>query len=379
MFRARRIHSYNNSTDEMPTVAELKEKAKLIYAESGWLRWFTFGLALVSTILAVTIVCLELTNIAAGAYYRAGMYAVHGVMALIAFGAWADKEPMDVKLTIVLSIAAFIVDIYLAIFETTRVVQCSQGAPITTVDNQICTVETSSFFINLIFAWVFTILALLQIVIAIVWIGRINDALAAKHECGVMEQKVNLPKGTPFNARYMFAKEKHLTALRSQMVSEFHMGTPWLVTVQKALGVIGLIVFLAVVIIEMIFMYDAAFYRTVFLIIAAHATGSSLSVFGAVPKYWPWIIALFSALGFAASLAAAIIEIGRQARCGAPATVYEQQICTTSGWRAYIGPIESSVVSLLMLLTLIFAIWSIVSGRTLRVKKAKSDVTTSNQ
>ena len=66
-----------------------------------------------------------------------------------------------------------------------------------------------------------------------------------------------------------------------------------------------MIVFLAVVIIEMIFIYDAAFYRTVFLIIAAHATGSSLSVFGAVPKYWPWIIALFSALVFAASLAGA--------------------------------------------------------------------------
>jgi len=362
----------------MPTVAELKEKAKLIYAKSDWLRWLTFGLALVSTILAVTIVILELTNIAAGSYYRAGLYAVHGVMALVAFGAWADKEPLDVKLTIVLSIAAFIVDIYAAIWETNRVVQCSQGVSVTTVDNQICTVETSSFFINLIFAWLFTIFALLQIIIAIIWVGRINDALAVKHECGVMEEKAGLPKGAAFTTRYLYAKVKHGSALLAQTITEFHMGKPWLATAQKALGLIGFVVFLAVVIIEMIFMYDAAFYRTVLLIIAAHATGSSLSVFGAVPKYWPWIIALFSALGFAVALVAAIIEISRQARCGAPATVYEQQICTTSGWRAYIGPIESSVVSLLMLLTLIFAIMSIVTGRTLRLK-AKSAASPSSQ
>jgi len=352
----------------MPTVAELKEKVKLIYAESGWLRWATFGLALVSTILAVAVVILELMNIAGGSYYRAGMYAIHGIMALIALGAWADREPLDVKLTIVTAIGAFVVDIYLAIWETNRVVQCMQGAPVTTVDNQICTTEPASFFINLIFAWLFTLLALLQIIIAIIWIGRINEALCAKHECGVMEQKAGLPKGTPFNNRFLFAKVKHSSELLAQQITEYHMGAPWLATVQKALGAIGLVIFLAVVIIEMFVMYDAAFYRTVLLIIAAHATGSSLSVFGAVPKYWPWIIALFSLLGFAAALACAIIEIGRQARCGAPATVYEQQICTTSGWRAFIGPIEASVVSLLMLLTLVFAIWSIVSGRSLRLK-----------
>jgi hypothetical protein len=138
--------------------------------------------------------------------------------------------------------------------------------------------------------------------------------------------------------------------------------------VQKALGVVGLLIFLTVVIMEMALMLDAAFYRSVLLIIAAHATGASLSVFGAVPKYWPWILIIFSALGLAASLACSIIEIGRQARCGAPVGVYEQQICTTSGWRAFIVPVESSVVALIMLLTLIFSIWSAISARTLRVR-----------
>lgn len=364
---------YCFNTLSMPTVAELKEKARLIFASSSWLRRVMFAISLVSIALAITVVILELVNIAAGAYYRAGMYSIHGVMALVAIGAWADKEPLDVKLTIGLSIGAFIVNIYLAIWETSRVIQCSYGASVTTVDNQICTVETGSYYINLIFAWLFALLALLQLIISIVWLGRINEALCAKHESEVLQQKASFSQNLNVQStKYLFAKVKHGNALLAQKITESHMGAPWLATAQKALGTIGLIVFLAVVIIEMIFMYDAAFYRTVLLIIAAHASGASLSVFGAVPKYWAWIIALFALLGFAAALACAIIEIGRQARCGAPATVYEQQICVTSDWRAFIAPIESSVVSLLMLLTLIFAIWSVVTSRSLRVK-AKSE------
>ena len=351
----------------MPTVAELREKVKLIYAESGWLVWFTFGLALVSTLLAIAVVILELTNTAAGSYYRAGLYAIHGVMALVAIGAWADREPLDVKLTIGLAIGAFLIDVYAAIWETSRVIQCTQGASITTVDNQICTTE-GAFFFNLIFAWLFTILALLQIVIAIIWLGRINKANCLKEESNVLQQKSKIGAASAPSTKYMFAMAKDGEKLKAQTITEYHMGAAWLATVQKALGVVGLLIFLTVVIMEMALMLDAAFYRSVLLIIAAHATGASLSVFGAVPKYWPWILIIFSALGLAASLACSIIEIGRQARCGAPVGVYEQQICTTSGWRAFIVPVESSVVALIMLLTLIFSIWSAISARTLRVR-----------
>lgn len=349
-------------------ITSLKEQAKIILAESNWLRWVSFVLALISIALAIALTVLELFNIAGAAYYRGGLFAMHGIMALIAIGAWVDREPFDVKLLIASSVIAFVIDVYTAGWETARAVQCANAAPITAVDNNICFGESSLYYINTIFAWAFTVIALLQIVVSIVWLGRLDNAIGLKTKSEVMAQKSHMSQF----GRFLIG-QKNQMALTSQTISDNHLGKPWLATAHKALGVIGGIIFLAVAIIEMIMMKDVAFYRSVLLLVAAHSIGASLSAFGAVPYYWSVIILILAVLGGALALTCMIIDIGRQARCGAPVGVYETTICGSSGWLGYVVPVESSIVFVLMVLSIVFSIWSLITRRSLRVKP-KADV-----
>lgn len=350
-------------------IAKLKEQAKMIFAESGWLRWVSFVIALICIALSIALTILEFMNIAGAAYYRGGLFAMNGMLSLVAIGAWVDREPLDVKLTIGAAIVAFIINIYTAIWETARSSQCANSAPVTAVDNNICSGEPSLYYVNTIFAWAFSLFALLQLIIGIVWLGRLNAALAMKTKCVVMEQKV---KFTQANFAMYHIGNKNQLALTSQTITDNHLGRPWLATAHKAIGVIGAIIFFAVAIIEMIAMLDVAFYRSVLLLVAAHSIGASLSAFGAVPRYWPFIILVFAILGAVVSLICVIYEIGRQSRCGAPVGVYETSICSSSGWLGYVVPIESTLVFILMVLSVVFAIWSLVTRRNLRVK-AKAD------
>jgi len=367
--------SSSSSSTVSEKVAKLKEQAKMIFAESNWLRWVSFVIALISIALSIALTILEFMNLAGAAYYRGGLFAMHGILSLVAIGAWVDREPFDVKLSVAAAIVAFVINIYTAGWETARAVQCSSAAPITAVDNNICFGEPSLYYINTIFAWAFALLALLQVMINIIWLGRLNAALAMKTKCVVMEQKL---KFTQANFSMFHIGEKDALALTAQTITDNHLGKPWLATAHKAIGVIGAVIFFTVTIIQMIAMLDVAFYRSVLLLVAAHSIGASLSAFGAVPRYWPFIILIFAILGAVVSLVCAIYEIGRQSRCGAPVGIYETTICSSSGWLGYIVPIESSLVFVLMVLSVVFAIWSLVTRRNLRVK-AKADVAVAKQ
>lgn len=321
--------------------------------------------------MSIALTILELLNLAGAAYYRAGLFAVHGILSLVVIGAWVDREPLDIKLAIGFGIAAFVVDLFTAVYEISRAVQCANGGFVTAVDQNICLGESSLYYVNTIFAIVFTLGALLQVIVNFAWLGRINAALAARTQCGVLQQKARL--GVKAAAeRILFAGQKHAMKLKAQTITEYHLGAPWLATAHKAIGVIGAIIFVAATVLQMIDMYEVAFYRTVLLLVAAHAIGSSLSAFGAVPTYWPWIILVLSLLGGASSLVAVIVEITRQARCGAPIGVYEATICATSGWQAYIVPVEATIVFVLMLLSVVFSIWSLVTARRLRIASKTS-------
>jgi len=356
-------------------IAKLKEQAKMIFAESGWLRWVSFVIALISIALSIALTILEFMNLAGAAYYRGGLFAMHGILSLVAIGAWVDREPFDIKLTIGAAIVAFLINIYTAAWETARAAQCANAAPVTAVDSNICGGEPSLYYINTIFAWAFALLALLQLIVNIIWLGRLNKALEMKTKCVVMEQKT---KFTQANFSMFHIGQKNAMALTAQTITDNHLGRPWLATAHKVIGVVGAIIFLVVAIIQMIAMLDVAFYRAVLLLVAAHSIGASLSAFGAVPRYWPFIILIFAILGAVVSLICVIYEIGRQSRCGAPVGIYETTICSSSGWLGYVVPIQSSIVFVLMVLSVVFAIWSLITRRSLRVK-AKADVAVANQ
>jgi hypothetical protein len=241
------------------------------------------------------------------------------------------------------------------------------------VDQQICLGEPSLGSLVMYFAWALTLIALLQTIINFVWLGRINAANAAKVACAATEIEARF---TASNARVaggsqrwnFLASGQKEVVVTAALVTEHHMGSPWLTTAHKTLGIVGLVVFAAATIIQMIDMRDVAFYRGVLLVVGAHSVGASLGVFGAVPKYWPWIIVVFGLAGAVFALIAMIYDIGRQARCGAPVGPYELAICTTSGWEGYVVPVESSLVFLLTLLSTVFGVWSLATARRLRLK-----------
>lgn len=350
-------------------IASLKSRARLIVAGSAWLRWISFVIAIICILMSVAIVVLALTNMPGASYYRAGLYALTGVVSLCSISAWSDGEPLDLKLGIAFSIVAFLVNAYAAGWETARTIQCSNVAPVTLIDQTICLGEASKN-VNVYFAWAFVVFSLLQLIVVFFWLGRVGAATAAKRAAQLLsEQAKNADQGTPTSPAFAANKSAAVLAEKAAKITDANMGSAWLVLTHKTLGVIGVIVFLAVTVMNMIFIDEVSFYRSPLLIVAAHATGASLGVFGSVKSYWPWIITVFGLLGGAAALVAVIWETQRQSRCGAPVGVYEQQICTVEGWRAFIVPVESYVVLLLMVLTVVFGIWSAATARRIKVAR----------
>lgn len=345
---------------------KLRQRASEILAGSTWLRWLSFAFAIVSILMSIALTILELFNLAGAAYYRSGLFAIHGILSLVVIGAWVDREPLDIKLAIGLGIAAFIVDVYAAVWEVARAIQCVNAAPVTAVDQNICLGEPSLYYINTIFAIFFALGALIQVIINFAWLGRVNEALVARTQCGVLEMKAQLGARAA-NNQLLWAGQKATMHLKSQTITDYHLGAGWLATTHKVLGVIGLVVFVAVTLMEMFDMFEVAFYRYVLLLVAAHSVGSSLSAFGAVPTYWPWVILISALAGGVFALICMINEIQRQARCGAPIGVYEATICASSGWQGFIIPVASSIVFVLMVLSVVFSIWSLVTARRLRV------------
>lgn len=352
----------------------LRERARLILAGSTYLRWLSFAFAIGSVALAIALTVLELMNISGAAYYRSGLFAIHLILSSVVIGAWVDREPLDIKIAIGLGIAAFIVDMYAAVWETARSIQCKNASPITAVDQNICNGEPTKFYINTIFAWLFAIGALIQVIVNFSWLGRINAAMAAKVNCGVVEVQMRFGARAA-HPRMLQIGQKTALHLKAQTITEYHLGASWIALVHKVIGVIGTAIFVAVTLMEMFDMLEVAFYRSVLLLLAAFSIGTSLSAFGAVPTYWPWMILLSAIVGGVFAIYAMIIEIGRQARCGAPVGVYEQTICSTSGWQGYIVPVEASIVSLLMLMSIVFSIWSLVTARRLRIMNKTSVAT----
>lgn len=361
---------------------KLAEKARAIIAGTAWLRQISFVLALIAIGMAVVLTILVLINLNAGSYYRAGLFALHGVLSLVVVSAWADNEPLDIKMAFGISVVVLLVDLYTAAWETSRVIQCSNLAPVTAVDQQICLGEPSLQNTVVFFAWGFTVIALLHTIICFVWFSRLREAAEAKAGCAAaaieakfMASNARVAAPTARQRWFFFAAGQKELAVTSELVNGHHMGTSWLISAHRTLGIVGLIVFLAVTIIQMIDMADVAFYRAVLLLVAAHSVGASLGVFGTVPKYWPWIIFLFSLAGASIALIAVICEIARQSRCGAPIGVYETSICTTSGWLGYVVPVEASLIFLLTFLSTIFAVWSLATARRLRLKIKPGDST----
>jgi len=338
----------------------LKEKAAVIFMQYNWFRYAALAFAIGGVLGSITLVILEVLNTNQASFYRGGMFQLHGILSLVAISAAADREPFDVKLGLLFGVLSLIANVYAAIWETTRVVACTNLAPTTVVDNAICFGE-SMWFANLIFAWFFVVGSLFLLLILYFWLDKINEA-AETERCAVLlkGKEEAAIAGKQFAPGMIVGANTHMKLFKRQNETDIVMGRHWLATAQKALAVVGAIVIVAYTAINMIWITSASFYRMPMLIIAAHATGASFGVFGHVPTYWPWIITLFALLGAGTAFWCMIIEWSRP--CPGT-TAYEVEICANEGWLRWVGPSTATFVTLLMLLTLVFGVWSVVTGR----------------
>jgi len=351
-----------------------KEKAERMKMASGWLRTFTLVVALIGMALVFFEFVFRFWHINVGSFYRSGAFSIYVVAAALAIGSYAYSNVTVLTITVISGITAIAAAATITIIEGIRVNQCCCGTPATMFDNTICTSEPGLYYINLIYAGAYLLLSLVQTILAWVWLGRAeqihNDVTTAEILNARGKIMSTLPQHTSKEAiaSRMFAiglNTKAKLRYTAQQLNVFYLGSLALNYAHLVIGVLGGLFLLALVIIEVFTLNDAWSLRLDLMNVAGISFGFSLATWGTVGPVWPWFIIVADAVGLAGTITAAVFEVARQDRCPSFTNVYEQTICS-EGTSGSIVPISSIVLSIMLVASLVVAIFSLVYQRSVR-------------
>jgi len=351
-----------------------KEKAKAVNERSAWLRTIALILAIVGLVVGLTDFIVRFIFMNEAMFYRDGYFAVHFASAVLVFGAYMYANSAVLGVAFAVSIFAFLCDLYAACWESARVNQCCCGSPVTTLDQLICTNDPRTYYINLIFAWTFTLFAVLQIVVCYFWLQRVNEVQKLSRDAKVYASLGAPPtSGMPTNAKFAYAqralfigqKDKEGYRFTAAKLNEYYLGSKTLNSLHLAIGILGSLYLLSIIICMIIDPDDAWMFRAGFLNVAGFSFGASLVTWGVVSAGWPWVILATSLVGLVGTIAAAVLELKRQINCPAFNTLIEKEICLDGG-EGTIIPISSVVLTVMLIVSVVLAILSLVNQKPVR-------------
>jgi len=356
--------------------AGLRQQAIAINERSSWLRTLAFFIALAGIALSLVDLVIRFFYLNAGSFFRDGYFATHCVSVFLVVGAYYYARQTVLGIAFFVSILAFFFDIYAAGWESARVNQCTLGAPISTLDNDICTGEVSLFYINLIYAWLFTLLAVVQSVVCYFWLARMSEVRKKLTEARLAEKigplpptNVSLVTKTAFAQRaYIIGQqEEHKIRYAAQQLNAYFLGSLTLNYLHLTFGMLGALYLLALTITEMIYNDNAWSYRLGFLMQSGFSFAASLVTWGPVSRYWPVVILATALVGLVGALTATYLEILRQIRCPLFNNDYESQICAAGG-QGLILPISAPIISTFLIVSAVLSGLSLWKGRPIPPK-----------
>ena len=337
--------------------ARLRSRVRYSVSKTFTYRVIVGILAALSVAGMLTVVFSSVADLDSAAYYRSALFSFHGIAAMMAISAVVDQELFDLRSTIVFSVVAFALNVFLAVVELMRHYTCPNGA--TQLDISICADSPGR---SALMAWISLALALLALAMTIlagVWQTRRVAELRAIARLALLNAVAN---GSEFresmDAQIESERTRLALARQRRIARELTTGAG---IFRAVVAVLLLLSVLLMVVLNVVYFRSAAFYRGALLIVPAHLAGCMFAFFGRTPNWWRWITLVFAILSLASALTAAIVDWPRYYKClrGEPFTKQiEEDICTQEGFLVGVWPIVSLVVALLSILAAVSVILS---------------------